>query len=86
MAQNDLDYTRMQQHLKENKVEEPIQDILSLKFDSDFEYGNLDIAAKTFEDRNDEYDLVMRLDSNSRTHQQWFYFCVNTKGRGKYKG
>ena len=68
MAQNNIDYIKMQQHLKYVRDEEPIQDILSLLFDSDFESGNLDIAAKTFEDRNDEYDLIMRLDSNSRTH------------------
>ena len=51
---------------------------MSLKFDSDFESGNLDLAASTFSDRNDEYDLIMRLDSNSRMHQQWFYFSVDT--------
>jgi len=26
------------------------------------------MAARTYMDRNDEYDLIMRLDSNSRTH------------------
>jgi cytosolic carboxypeptidase protein 2/3 len=56
-------------------------------FDSDFEGGNLDMAAKTFQDRNDEYDLVLRLDSNCRSHQQWFYFKVITVGKGQgYKG
>ena len=37
-------------------------------FDSNFESGNLEMAARTYMDRNDEYDLIMRLDSNSRTH------------------
>ena len=48
--------------------EAPLNGTLSLKFDSDFESGNLDLAARTFHDSNDEYDLIMRLDSNSRTH------------------
>jgi hypothetical protein len=39
-----------------------------LVFDSDFEGGNLDLAAKTFADRIDEYDLILRLDSNCRNH------------------
>ncbi len=50
-------------------------------FDSNFESGNLDFAAKVQEN---EYDLLMRLDSNSRSHQQWFYFsvdCSHIKGR-----
>lgn len=64
--------------------ETPIQNTLPLKFDSDFESGNLDLSARTFLDRNDEYDLVMRLDSNSRTHQQWFYFSTDTNNRGNY--
>jgi len=37
-------------------------------FDSDFESGNLDLAAKRNNDKNDEYDLLMRLDSNCRGH------------------
>lgn len=39
-----------------------------LKFDSDFESGNLDLAAMTFADRTDEYDLIIRLDSNCTKH------------------
>ena len=42
-----------------------IQGTMPLKFNSDFESGNLDFVARTFIDRNDEYDLLMRLDSNS---------------------
>ena len=34
-------------------------------FDSNFESGNLDFAAKV---SDNEYDLLMRLDSNSRSH------------------
>lgn len=68
MAQNDQDYIKMEQHFRNAPVEEPISGKLALKFDSDFESGNLELAARTFEDRIDEYDLIMRLDSNSRTH------------------
>jgi len=46
-------------------------------FDSNFESGNLDFAAKV---SDAEYDLLMRLDSNSRSHQQWFYFSVDCSG------
>lgn len=42
-------------------------------FDSKFESGNLDIACKV---NQNEYDLYMRLDSNTRGHHQWFYFSV----------
>lgn len=35
-----------------------------------------------------EYDLYMRVDSNTRGHHQWFYFTVsnayNVKGRVKF--
>ena len=44
-----------------------------LKFDSDFESGNLDIVQKKSED---SYDLYMRTDTNARGHHQWFYFSV----------
>jgi hypothetical protein len=54
-------------------------------FDSNFESGNLDFAAKV---SDSEYDLLMRLDSNSRSHQQWFYFSIDCKDivRRKTKG
>jgi hypothetical protein len=55
-----------------------------LKFDSNFESGNLDLAARTFGDRNDEYDLIMRQDSNSLVHCQWFFFSVDARDRGNY--
>lgn len=34
-------------------------------FDSDFESGNLDLV---FQYKQDEYDLYLRVDSNSRGH------------------
>jgi hypothetical protein len=45
-------------------------------FDSNFESGNLDFVGKV---SDNEYDLLMRLDSNSRSHQQWFYFSIDCK-------
>ena len=85
MAENNVNYNQLKRQLEANKKvkELPITDTFALKFDSDFESGNLDLAARTFLDRNDEYDLLLRLDSNSKTHQQWFYFSCET--RGNYK-
>ncbi len=45
----------------------------NLTFSSDFESGNLDVAIKINEN---EYDLFMRVDSNTRGHTNWYYFCV----------
>jgi hypothetical protein len=50
-----------------------------LFFDSDFESGNLDMVALTCANSADEYDLMMRLDTNSRTHQNWFYYSVRIR-------
>ncbi len=47
-----------------------------LIFDSFFESGNLDMAVKVGEC---EYDLYMKVDSNTRGHNQWFYFKVGNK-------
>ena len=58
-----------------------------LEFDSDFESGNLDLVAKRPNTKEEEYDMLIRLDSNSRSHQQWFYFSVTAKpGGASYKG
>lgn len=48
-----------------------------LKFDSKFECGNLDKVVKI---SDTEYDLYMRVDSNTRGHNQWFYFSVANEG------
>jgi hypothetical protein len=42
-----------------------LPDATDLLFDSNFESGNLDYAGKV---SDVEYDLLMRLDSNSRSH------------------
>lgn len=44
-----------------------------LEFDAFFEGGNLDMAVRA---ENDDYDLYMRPDANTRGHNQWFYFSV----------
>ena len=48
----------------------------SLIFDSDFESGNLDMVVR----RNElEYDLYMRVDTNTRGNHQWFFFSAESK-------
>ena len=50
-----------------------------LKFNSNFEAGNLDIAIKVDSDSKHydyEYDLFMRVDTNTRGHTNWYYFEV----------
>ncbi len=42
-------------------------------FNSLFESGNLDCAIKVGES---EFDLFLRVDSNTKGHTQWFYFSV----------
>jgi hypothetical protein len=44
-----------------------------LEFDSFIESGNLDKVEKI---KPYEYALEMRVDTNTRGHQQWFNFCV----------
>jgi hypothetical protein len=45
-----------------------------LVFNSTFECGNLDKVVLV---NTDEYDLYMRTDSNTRGHNQWYYFEVS---------
>ena len=51
-------------------------------FDSHFESGNLDAAIKV---ADNEYDLFMRIDTNTRGHVQWFNFTVKNIGRKKVR-
>jgi cytosolic carboxypeptidase protein 2/3 len=44
-----------------------------LVFDSNFESGNLDAVVRVGEA---EYDLYLRIDTNTRGHLQWFNFTV----------
>lgn len=43
-----------------------------------FESGNLDCAIKVAEC---EFDLFLRVDSNTKGHVQWFYFSVKNGSR-----
>lgn len=52
------------------------------EFDSFFESGNLDMAIQV---NKNEYDLYMRVDSNTRGHHQWFYFAVRAGAAGRAK-
>lgn len=47
-----------------------------LTFDSSFESGNLDMVVQI---ARDEFDMFMRVDSNTRGHHQWFYFKVENR-------
>ncbi len=48
---------------------------LLLKFDSDFEGGNLDFVVQS---GINEYDVFLRNDSNTRGHTQWYYFSMES--------
>lgn len=48
-------------------------------FESRFESGNLYLAEKV---SDDEYNLWMQNDINTRGHTQWFYFKVSNTKKG----
>lgn len=55
----------------------------TLVFESRFESGNLQLAHKACEN---EYNLILQNDINSKGHTQWFYFRVqNTRKNQKVK-
>ena len=51
----------------------------TLVFESRFESGNLQLARKV---SDNEYDLVLQNDINSKGHTQWFYFRVTNVKKG----
>jgi hypothetical protein len=55
---------------------------IEVEFDSNFESGNLDAAVRV---SKGEYDIFMRIDSNTRGHLQWYYFKVKNCGLKKIK-
>ena len=59
-----------------------IKDNSNYRFDSAFESGNLDMAIKV---KENEYDLYMRVDSNTKGHHQWFYFSVQSESMNTVK-
>lgn len=46
-----------------------------MKFDSNFESGNLEMVR---ERETNNFDIIIRNDSNSNSNVQWFYFRVTT--------
>eukprot|EP00826_Nyctotherus_ovalis_P023166 TRINITY_DN17824_c0_g1_i1.p1 TRINITY_DN17824_c0_g1~~TRINITY_DN17824_c0_g1_i1.p1 ORF type:complete len:260 (+),score=31.51 TRINITY_DN17824_c0_g1_i1:71-850(+) len=62
-------------HRTESQAERPLgmTGECNYEFDSCFEGGNLDAVVKVGED---EFDLYMRVDANTKGHNQWFYFAV----------
>ena len=49
-----------------------------INFNSYFESGNLDMVVKN---TDTDFDLYMRVDTNTRGHHQWFYFRVENGER-----
>ena len=52
----------------------------TLVFESRFESGNLQLVNKQ---SDQEYDLVLQNDINSKGHTQWFYFKVSNVKKGQ---
>jgi hypothetical protein len=50
-----------------------------LLFESEFECGNLDLVMKV---ADNEYDLFMRVDTNTKGHNSWFFFKVRNTRAG----
>ena len=48
-----------------------ISSLCPFKFDSDFESGNLDLVIQR---SKNEFDLYMRVDTNTQGHTNWYYF------------
>lgn len=45
----------------------------TLIFNSSFESGNLDVAIQV---DDTEYDLFMRVDTNTKGHTNWYYYTI----------
>ena len=54
----------------------PVLEGGTLQFNSDFESGNLDAAVQR---SDNEFDLFMRVDSNTRGHTNWFHFQISNQ-------
>ena len=78
-------YTKYLKNFKEQK-ECMLEKSTTLFIDSKFESGNIEKVFTDADPRSQEYHLFMNADTNTRGHQQWFYFRVrNTKRGTKYK-
>jgi len=51
-----------------------------LGFESRFEGGNLDCVVKV---NDNEYDIFLRIDSNTRGNIFWYYFAINNCKKGR---
>jgi len=51
-----------------------------LQFESRFESGNLRRAVQIFDN---EYDLILKFDVETKSHTQWYYFSVRNMKRGR---
>lgn len=47
-------------------------------FNSAFESGNLDCVIKV---KSNEFDLFLRIDSNTRGHTAWYFFSIKNGNR-----
>jgi len=62
-----------------DEINKLVLDPSELKFDSNFESGNLYAVYKVSEK---EYDLILQNDINTKGHTQWFYFSVANTRKG----
>ena len=53
-----------------------------ITFDSCFESGNLDCVVRVSES---EYDLILRIDSNTAGHIMWYYFKATNNDKTAQK-
>ena len=51
-----------------------------VKFNANHEGGNLDLVIQT---GPDEFDLFMRIDTNTKGHTSWFNFKMHVKEKGR---
>lgn len=71
------DFKDQKQYVMENDA---------LFIDSNFESGNIEKVYKCKNPLAQEYHLYMNVDTNTKGHQQWYYFRVrNMKKNTNYK-
>ena len=71
-AFNNLDNNFEKNRSIRNKIPKNIISLICpIKFDSDFEGCNLDLVLQK---SKNQYDLFMRVDTNTRGHTNWYYF------------
>lgn len=77
-------YQKYRADFKEQK--QNVMKSTALFVDSHFESGNIEKVFKSRSQASQEYHLFMNADTNTRGHQQWFFFRVrNTLKDVKYK-